>query len=628
MLDKSLRVYISLLFFLVFFNQYSFAQQSKSSHRKFLNNIGFEQNFNIYQWWYGLNYQKNVRQKGILIVKEDFKSSLLRIHTYEKKWKDDQQLLIDFSWRFSPKWVGKVLSSYLFFSDKLSGITNDIKTSFGSIGIQYNPVNIINISSLLGYKFDTRFDQLDHGIMYSLDLDTPFIDLNEYHNKIGFYIRGDDFIVRKNKDVNFEYQVNKKFYTDTTDSISVVWSKRRRDNYDRWETNGLFIESLDEELGRIDHTLNYKISEIIKLKLSSNITSKKTKVSKLNSVEQNEARSKKDFSSFNQISLEFKKNKLQEKIKLSYYTQSQKNDIPDSLKNSPFSYRFSYVSPDFRSSRLSLVNNLNFTFSKHDSLTTNFLISIFRYDTPEESNYDDRDELRINASLSEVHYFSPLLKLKLNVGVNLKHLIFIYGKKSADNNWMRIFRLNPELFYRPSKKFRLYQSYEVLANYVDYDFEQQLTTTDIRSYVFRKFTMQHILSCHLSTLTAFHMNYKLELEENGKLFWNEWTEMLITTRQNHYSKTYFDFQLFTGAKLSLGVVFYKRKERFHILETNTNNRSPSTNNYISFGPTLWIDYEHHSKLKFSFSGTRRTIDRVSQKRYFISNINVNMSWYL
>jgi len=599
-----------------------------NSATDFSNNIGFKQNFNIYQWWYGFQYDKWIQQKSQLKITEDFRSSLLRIRENEKRWKDDQHLGIDFSWHFSPKWIGKIISSSLIFSDKISGIKNDIKTNLGSIGIQFLPTNFIQLSSQLGYKFDERYNHVDHGMMYSFGMNSSFMEINNYYNKLNFALDGDDFGVRKNRDLNVSYQVKKEFYTDTSDSLSITYSKSRKDNYDLADISQLYIESLNEDEVTIHNKLNYKISDRTKIKLYSTLVSNQTEVKKLNYAAYDEERSKRDFSSLNRLQFELKGSKLTESIEFSYFSERQKNDVPDSLKNSPFSYRFSYVSPDFKMSRLSLTNAFNIAFSRFDSLASNFSVSIFRYDTPEKTNYDDRDELSIHGNLSQTHYFSPFLKLKLNMGVNLKHLVFIYSEKSADNNWMRIFILNPELYYKPNDKFKLYQTVEVLANYVDYDFENQLTPFDIRSYVFRKFSMQHVLNYQLSKLTTFSMNYKLELEENGKLYWDDWTEMIITTRHNHYNNIFFDFHFLSSTILSLGTVFLKRDEQLHISESSGSNSLAANNDYISFGPSIKLMYEPHSQLKFVFSGTRRFIDRIKQKRYFINNIHVNLTWYM
>ena len=163
---------------------------------------------------------------------------------------------------------------------------------------------------------------------------------------------------------------------------------------------------------------------------------------------------------------------------------------------------------------------------------------------------------------------------------------------------------------------------------MDYDFEEKMTPLDTRSFVFRKLMSQHILHYYISRRIAFSVNYKLELEENGKLFWNEWTEMIITTRQNHYTNIYFDVKLFPGSTFSLGAVLFKRNAKLNIVDSSESSSFSNNNNYISYGPSIKINYIPHSKLNLSFSGIRRVLDRRNQQDYFINNINVNLLWYM
>ncbi len=590
-----------------------------------VNDMGFKQNFNIYNWWYRFNFSKNITQNRLLNITENFNSSLLRIRDDDQKWKDDQNFLLDYTWQFTPKLAGKFTGSSLLFSDKLSGITNDIKTNAGSIGLRYRPVDFLDVNSELGYKFDQRFDQLDRGPSYALNVRVPEWEWSDYDHAFDFNISGDEFAIRKNRDFNFVYQVKREFYTDTSDSLSVLWYTRRRDNYDLWDPAKSAIESLYEKLGTISNVLKYQLNDEIKLKIHTELTTKRTKVERIHTEVQDVGRSKKDLRTLNQINLEFHSRWLSDEIRMIYVTDKQRNDIPDSLKNSPFSFRFSYVSPDYQSAKLTLANRLNFHVSPSDSMETHVSISKFQYDTPEEANYDDRDELRIATSASYTHHFSHLLKFRLNLGINLNHLIFIFGEKSADNHWMRIFQLNPELFYRIGDKILLYQTFEVLANYVDYDYEEEMNPADIRSFVFRKFTLQHVLKYQLSRLTTLNLNYRLELEENGKLLWDQWTEMIITTRQSHYGKINLTYQLIPGASFSPGIVFLMRNEQLKIVESDDLN---DANSYLSFGPSLEMQYQPHPRLMFSFSGTRRTIDGKTRKSYFINNLNMNLRWYM
>ncbi|MEE4312226.1 MAG: hypothetical protein V2J62_10205 [candidate division KSB1 bacterium] len=591
---------------------------SPQTPRKYSTDVNFSQNFNIYSWNYGFGFFGDIGKDASLLLREDFRSSLLRIRGNEKKWKDDQRLNMEYTRAFSRRWTGTFSVSSLLFSDKLTGISNDIATNSSSLGLKYRALRNISISSKLGYKFDKRFDILDRGVTYDFGIHLPHFELNEYINRMKFSMNGDEFDRRKNRDLDLRYHVSRHFYKDTSDSLFIHFMKRRTDNYDLYDLSEMSIESLEEDLGTFSNILNYRINHFSKFKFRTRITARRTEVSRLKNI----GRSKRDFVSYNEMVLMLKLSFMRDVFKVAITNETQKNDIPDSLKNSPFSSRFSYVSPDYDVSQLTLSNNLDLYAFSRDTLKTFFSISKFQYDTPEEANYDDRDELRISSSMQAIHYLNRFLKLKLNISVNLKHLIYIYGEKSADNNWMRIFSLKPDILYQPSRRFYLYQSFEVLANYVDYDFEESSNPVDVRSFVYRNFRLQNRLRYELSSRTAFQFGYRLELEENGKLFWDRWTEVVITTRQNHYCTTNLEFRPFPSASISPGMVFFMRKENLEFVEQD-NGRS---NDYISYGPLLRIKYAPHERLNFLFTGTRRTIDKVNQKNYYINNIHLKLMW--
>ena len=601
--------------FIHIYNSYGFAQYQDDSN---LMTIRFENNSNIYKWGYKFNYQKDFCIKGNIQVNEDFKSSLLRISNNKKKWKDDQRININLKWAFSPKFIGKVISSSVAFSDRISGIKNDINTNFGYIGIQSQPITNFNIESLVGYKFDSRFNQHDQGITYLFNMAMPSLNLNDYINYLRLNLNGDDFSVRKNKDYGINYFVSKQFYIDTSDSLFVTWSSQRRDNYDRWKVDKIYVESLNDEIFSIRNILNYRINKYIKFKVLSAFSVEKSEVCRMNT---SNKRSKIDFSSSNNIGLNIKVSKIENEFNIFFKTEDQKNEVPDSVRSLPFSSRFTYISSNFNSSQLSVLNNLKYYYSHNDTLCTKIYFNIFRYDTPEETNFDDRDEFMANINFTLIHVLSSFLKLKLNAGVNLKHIVFIFGQRSADNNWMRIFRIYPELFYRLNKTIKIYQAFEVLANYVDYDFKELSLSSGLRSYVYRKFMLHHILTYCFSSKTSINLNYKLELEENGKLIWDNWEEMIVSMRDNHYCKLSFNYNIFLNGTISAGALLYSRSEELKYSDDLSNN-------YISYGPLLKFRYTPHAKFSILFSGSRRVITRVNKNRYYINNINMNLSWYL
>ena len=284
---------------------------------------------------------------------------------------------------------------------------------------------------------------------------------------------------------------------------------------------------------------------------------------------------------------------------------------------------FYYISPDYTSNRLALSSYGKYQLSKSDTIQLKGSVSLFRYDTP-ENNMDDRDELRINLHLMEVHHFSPKLRLIFNGSANLYHLVYIFGERSANNNWMRIFKLYPQIVYKPNNRLTISQNVEVLANYVDYDFETGISSTDIRSYVFRRFAVSWYLKADVTNRSKILLNYKFEVEENGKLNWDQWTEILLMNRENHWLRANITYNIFDDLSVSPGVIFFKRSEG---KINNYSFGSRMGGNMFSCGPTFKINYSPHNNLDFNFEGMRRVIRRDGVEKNYINYFNVRLVWY-
>lgn len=589
-------------------------------------NIGFRQNLNSYKWLSDINYTRTFYSRGLLSVSEKYNSSLLRLSRANQKWKDDHRLKLNLFWPFSPGWGIKSRTSVYNFSDRLSGFVSDINTNWWDLGLVLRPLPAIEVNAGAGFKYDSRFSQIDRGSTYLFDIKTEPINVKDYYNQFSFVSRGDKFSVRKNNDLNFDYQVKKYFQNDTYDSLSVFWTKKRRDNYDQISPLQLLIESLQENIRGFENELGYGLTEGIRLKIRTFFRNRQTSVGKFHEKEQLDSRSKKEMHTENEIGTVIDKNRLAAKLTLSYITDTQKNDVPDSLKSSKFSKYFYYISPDFESSRLSFSGATRYSISEHDTLKLNGSVSIFRYDTP-ENNMDDRDEFRLNFNLSEILHFNDKLKLIFNSGVNLYHLVYIYSERSANNNWMRIFRLDPRVVYRPTDKITFSNHVQILANYVDYDYDTGTSATDTKSYVFRRFAIDHFSSYQLTRRTKLTVNYKLELEENGKLDWDRWTEILLNNRESHWFRSNINFNLLNKFTIAPGIIFFKRTEKqadnFPLGFSSTSQGG----NIVSFGPTLLLKYEPHSRLFFKFEGMRRSVSSTYEQNQYINHFDVSLTWY-
>ena len=161
--------------------------------------------------------------------------------------------------------------------------------------------------------------------------------------------------------------------------------------------------------------------------------------------------------------------------------EDQEYSIAETVTRSPFSGSLLYA-PDNESVNTTLALSANWRFRYSDSLIVHTSLQRYRYDTPDLKNFDDRDELRFRFDIREIHTFSQALTLESKASLHMHHFVYIYGERSADNNWNRILKVNPTVTWQLSPAIRFSQSAEVLANYIDYDFDSMFPST--RSFLY------------------------------------------------------------------------------------------------------------------------------------------------
>lgn len=588
--------------------------------------VGFRQELNAYQWLSHIYYERPIFRTGVIGISENFNSSLIRLSRDDRKWKDDQQLNLNLFLPYSKIWGVNFSASANKFSDRLSGIVSDIKTNWAMIGFRLEPRSRITLNSSIGYKYDDRQAGHDRGTTHHIEISADSVIIKEYENQLHFLNRGDNYSIRKNSDFELKYQVRKYFQEATFDSLHIFWTKKRRDNYDIININGFNIESLTQENRGFHHFLIYGSPVGIQFRFRTLLNSRQTGVDRYNKSKIDESRSKKEFSSENEAGLLVQRNYMALNFSLSYTTDNQKNVIPDSSKAIRFSKYYYYISPDFKSSRLTLSGRSSFYLFGSDTLQLSGSISRYRYDTP-ENNTDDRDELRWHFAITEIHDFSPYLRLISNGSVTLNHLVYIFGERSADNNWMRIFRLFPQLIYRPNQKFSIKHDLEIYANYVDYDFEFSTSSSNLKSYVFRRFSFAQEINARLTGRTTIFISNKVELEENGRLDWERWTEFLLMNRETYWLRTNLNFFVTENFIIAPGFLVSKRIEKNQSYSSFHGGFGGTSGTIVSYGPSLKLIYSPHEKMNLSFEGMRRSVATYSNQKNFFNHFNLSLTWF-
>ncbi len=156
-----------------------------------------------------------------------------------------------------------------------------------------------------------------------------------------------------------------------------------------------------------------------------------------------------------------------------------------------------------------------------DTVSASFSGIVLRYDTPSDENNDDRDELSLITALSFSHRHSDMLTSRVTLETQLEHLVFLRAERSAQNNWNRVIRLIPRVEIT-TRRFIARPTFEVLANFTSYDFENQIITSP--SFSFRQVSYRDSLIWRLSSQEYLDLGIVTRYYERARFRWNSFSE--------------------------------------------------------------------------------------------------------
>ncbi len=270
-------------------------------------------------------------------------------------------------------------------------------------------------------------------------------------------------------------------------------------------------------------------------------------------------------------------------------------------------------------------SSFSWQLSAKDILSSRLAISRFQYDTPDLKNYDDRDEFRATAIFGLSHRFNPELKMNIKTRTNLHHLVYIFNQRSANNRWNRILQVSTNLNYTPKEFIRLGQNVEVQANYTNYDFED--IQSQIRSFVYRKYTISDSVTIGKLGGVQINLFHRMEFEENGRLFWDNFSEELLLNRRNHYLTFGVQFPLIGDLLLYNGLTAYLRREWRYKLDRNGKLKRERWGDFTSYGPQIRLFFINSQSQGTLISLSRIRVQTQNDQVYFINQISLNANWY-
>jgi hypothetical protein len=610
------QVYFRFICMMILLNRWCMAASSDSLHTVYSHGL------NTDSWLGSVNFKKQLSSKSQVIILEKATSSRLQGGgSRENKWKDQHDLKLQSNYNISTALRFSFLGAHYLFSDKQSGYENDIHAQKIALGGTYLH-NRFSVPVLFGVIRDQRLNQTDTGFNMALGLDVPDFKLQEYTHQLQTRIDHDHFPERKNQTQTLNYQIRRLFYEDTADTLNIQYQRLRRDYYITPEGT---IESRVENASHIMNRLRYRIGERSHMILTGRLSFHRLNISLLNSAFEGTRRDRKDFTLYGDLQIKWERSWMTGRFHASHLSEDQKYQLNEPEISTSYFRNTWLRTPDNRNNLTSYDLRTDFPLGFSDTLQVNTQFQKRQYDTPDKENFDDRDEIRWHIDLTQSHSFSSDLTLDTELSMHLVHLVYIFGEKSADNNWTRIIRLAPVMKWKPNPDFIWQQSVAVLANYVDYDFDTQFT--GVRSFLFRKFQITDSVKVGIKPGARMLIHYKLELDENGKLIWDQWLEQKLIDRQSHYLTVQFEFYPLDQLQLRPGYAFFSRRGyRYDVLPDGSQQKVPHLD-FQSHGPLLKWAYTGR-RLSLIFSAQTIRTRTLTANRQIYTKLDFDMVWKL
>jgi len=521
-------------------------------------------------------------------------------------------------------------STLVYSDNKGVGLSDANFTSLLG-GVEFTPAPFVSVSPLGGYRWDTQGGVADRGPSAQLSLRIPGSTLDGYRLEgIGQY-RTDWLDPRRLESHFLRTKVSKSFTDEADDSLEAGVFRTRREYYTSGDS---VIESRLDDHFALSNVIAYQVTPQFNAGLLVALASRDLTKSL-------RATSPAGFST-PQFDTEIDELVLQVQGQLGYVARDGRSSAL---------LRFSYFerdenhrailpsgatsneailwternrqeqSKDNISKRSVLTGSAGFPLSSSDRIAISGTGSILRYDTPSQFNVEDRDELLVAVSVLTSHRLNRFLDLDLLLEGTYSHLVYLLKERSANNNVNRVLRLAPRAIYRPAEGLSSANTFEVLANYTVYDFEEEASL--VRSFSYRQFAWLDSTAIDLTHRVGLDFLAYFKLYERGRLDWEDFQERTENSFVDRTLAAQLRFSPSPGTLLAAGVRSFSQSRYDYV---NGEKRRAAT--LHSIGPTCVIQWAIGPASRLLLRGwyERRAQPDGSARSFptIVMNVSVNL----
>lgn len=509
-------------------------------------------------------------------------SKIYSKNTQQVKIKNELNSSINISRYFFNNFSSGIKLNYFNLSDEHINYSNDYSKMLIGLSNQYKP-NMKYIFDT-GYLSENRLKIEDNGYFIKLKI-IPNTDykLKPFSNLV---------FEKTKKRENYKFDNKFIFDTDITNDVK---------NKIEGRYNVINREYFVDELGNnIEKRLNerYNIRNSLTFPLFSN--------SKMNyDVEYISNNDKHRFTySDSMVSRVYERFEFNNKIKLinnfhklrtTFYLSNEYKQYNSKATSEgihlPAGYTFDKKNFKIKSS---------YQFSNKDSVEIKYFASLLNFNTPDTSNYDDRDELSYSINMKWRHRINSYLNFAISGNFYFHHLVYLWHQRSAQNHWNRIFSLQSDLMLNIPDRIIWSSHQEIYTNFFVYDYEN-LPFVHINSMVFRGLKLNQNFRYFFDNRYGTNFQFFIRWEDRGFLDWDNFYQEL-TNDKFEYKVSLSGFRKFKNLSVNAGPIYSQRFEyRYDI----------SNNKYLSFysyrkGVNLSIKYKRIFNINYNIQKIKQS----------------------
>lgn len=523
----------------------------------------------------------------------------------QTSFRDDQNFTFDYAIPLEEEIRLLARQNVIYSSDQRTSGNNVLSRVNSSIGASYAPMNNIMMKLYGGYEFNKQLSVTSPGLIFNLN--GAVSDLKVSNFSINSVINGEQLFLNRNRtnsDLDFYSSVNWLNDEYNQFNINFFYRLMKRDMLsslfranDSIPVESRFENKFTPDI-RVLFNLFPNMTADIKLNISNLDIEKSYKSSFAGINLSNVTRTFSELQYGINIETILLTNRIIQKTGMSYYSRTEENKVDKKFSISEFDLieiQNQEYQRDNLTTRTRLFSSTSWMPDKLDTMSLVFSVRKLRYDTPSDKNFDDRDELSLNAGLSLSHRFDNSFSGTLFGELQMLHLVFIKSERSAMNNWNRIFRFGSEFSWNTAA-FAMSPRIEVLANYTIYDFEDK--TGNIRSYSYRQIGYRDSIVVKLGSQMSLQSKLSMRYFERGILYWDTFSESPQNSNLELFFKLLYVSEQWENCKFGLGGRMYSLRQA----NISQGTVSISNFNQLSLGPEVFLNFKFFDGSNISLQG--------------------------